>query len=134
MDWLTTSTPFDYEDTRWGSFHSVAQYKRDEHNVKVKHLLLDGGKNVSYQKHEHRAEVWNILSGKGTMIVEGLSFEVKQGDVINIPLGCWHTARASEGERLEVIEIQLGTKTEESDIVRSHYEWDDIVAHVKRIG
>jgi mannose-1-phosphate guanylyltransferase len=133
MTWTGKHMTFNHECTRWGSFHSVAQYERDEHKVKVKNLLIDYGKNVSYQKHEHRAEIWNILSGKGTMIVEGFTFEVNQGDVINIPRGAWHTAKADDEVRLEVLEIQYGDKTEEDDIIRSHYEWSDIVASVRRI-
>lgn len=133
-NFITESAVFDQEKTRWGHFHSVATFERDGHKTKVKVLVLEEGKNVSYQKHEHRAEVWNILSGKGTMIVEGITFDVNQGDVINIPKGALHTARASEESELEVLEIQYGTRTEESDIIRVHMDWEEIVANVRRIG
>jgi mannose-1-phosphate guanylyltransferase len=134
MENISKSTVFDDEKTRWGKFHSIAQYKRDEHRVKVKVLVLDEGKNVSYQQHLNRAEVWNILSGKGTMIVEGIEFSVKQGDVINIPRGAWHTAKASDDSKLEVLEVQHGLETEESDIVRSNYEWSEILKEVEALN
>ena len=128
---LTDSAVFDNEETRWGTFHSIAEFTRDEHKVKVKVLVLDEGKNVSYQSHSHRAEVWNILSGKGTMVIEGLKFEVEKGDVVNIPLGAWHSAKADDNSKLEVLEVQFGDKTEESDITRKHYEWNDIEKEVE---
>lgn len=129
-NFITDSAVFDQEQTRWGQFHSVAEFTRDKHKVKVKVLVLDEGKNVSYQKHEHRAEVWNILSGSGVLVIEGMKFPVKIGDVINIPLGSWHTAKADDDSKLEVLEIQFGEETEESDIIRTHYEWSEIEKEV----
>jgi mannose-6-phosphate isomerase-like protein (cupin superfamily) len=75
--------------------------------------------------------VWHILSGKGTMIVDDLTFEVNQGDIISIPKGIWHTAKADDNEQLEVLEVQFGTETREDDIVRSNYEWSDIEKEVE---
>lgn len=129
-NFVSDSAVFDHEETRWGAFHSVAEYTRDGHKAKVKVLVVNEGKNVSYQKHEHRAEVWNVLSGKGTMIIEGLEFEVKQGDIINIPLGVWHTAKADDDNKLEILEVQFGTETEEGDIIRKYYEWSEIKKEV----
>lgn len=126
----SASGVFDQQETRWGRFHSIAKYKRDSHKVKVKILELDDGKNVSYQKHEHRTEIWNIISGKGIMIVNGTKMEVEKGETVFIPLGAWHTAKADDDTKLEVLEIQFGDKTEEDDIVRSNYEWSDILKEV----
>lgn len=133
-NFTSDSAVFDQQQTRWGHFHSVAEYSRDSHKAKVKVLVIDEGKNISYQKHNKRAEVWNILSGKGTMVIQGLPFEVEQGDIINLPLGSLHTVRAHEGSKLEVLEIQFGDETEENDIERVYYEWNDIMAHTQRIG
>lgn len=130
-NFVSDSAVFDQEETRWGAFHSVAEYVRDGHKAKVKVLVLDNGKNVSYQRHNSRGEVWSVLSGKGTMIVDDLTFEVKQGDIISIPKGVWHTAKADDNKKLEVLEVQFGTETSEDDIVRSNYEWSDILKEVE---
>lgn len=128
---ITDSAVFDHEDTRWGAFHSIAEFVRDEHNIKVKVLVLDKGKNVSYQKHAFRSEIWNILSGSGTMVVNGQVMKVKQGETIFVPCGAWHTAKADDDSKLEVLEVQFGEKTEESDITRKYYEWSEIEKEVK---
>lgn len=50
------------------------------------------------QRHYHKAseEFYYILSGRGTMEVDGEMREVKAGDAILIPPGAWHRIEADE--------------------------------------
>ena len=59
-----------------------------------------------YHSHEHRDEVWNIISGSGRTIVDGMEQKVHAGDVITMQAGCRHMILADT--ELRVIEVQLG--------------------------
>ena len=61
---------------------------------------------MNYHSHEHRDEVWTIISGKGRTIVDGMEQQVAAGDVITMEAGCRHTIIAET--ELQVIEVQLG--------------------------
>ena len=61
---------------------------------------------MNYHSHEHRDEVWTILSGKGRTIVDGMEQIVHAGDVITMSAGCRHTIIAET--ELQVMEVQLG--------------------------
>ena len=66
------------------------------------------------QGHEHRDEVWTVISGDGNTIVDGMKQPVKVGDVITIEAGCKHTVIAGNAG-LQMIEVQLGMEISVSD-------------------
>ena len=68
---------------------------------------------MSYHSHERRDEVWTILSGEGTVIVDGMSQHVHAGDVVTIEAGCRHTIIANTD--IELIEVQLGKDIDVKD-------------------
>ena len=61
---------------------------------------------MNYHSHEHRNEIWNVITGNGRAILDGREQTVKPGDVLYMPAGCKHTIIA-DGE-LKVIETQIG--------------------------
>lgn len=106
-----------YERKRWG------KYKVYENNggALTKKLIIEAGKQISYQYHEHRKEVWTILSGEGILYLDGEKSQVSVGDVIKVDEGIKHAIKAVT--QLEIIEVQIGDKLEEEDIVRINMEW-----------
>ncbi|MBR1455479.1 MAG: phosphomannose isomerase type II C-terminal cupin domain, partial [Lachnospiraceae bacterium] len=74
------------------------------------------GKSISYQKHNHRDEVWTIISGKGMLTLNDEETEVRAGDVITIKKGDKHALNATTD--LHFIEVQYGEELAEDDIVR----------------
>ena len=50
---------FDSEDRVWGKFYNLFQ----DHRIKLKELILDPGKGMSFQRHQKRNEVWFISQG-----------------------------------------------------------------------
>ena len=68
---------------------------------------------MHYHSHEHRDEVWTILSGTGRTIVDGMEEIVGPGDVITMEAGCKHTVIADT--KLEIIEVQLGKEIDAHD-------------------
>lgn len=119
-----------YEERRWGWYKVLdyASYK-DGRNALTKRLMLKAGKNLSYQLHHQRHEVWTILTGKGELVLNDQLMEVRAGDVFNIPSGMKHALKATDD--IELIEVQSGYDLIEEDIERYDYKWEKILSHIK---
>jgi mannose-1-phosphate guanylyltransferase len=114
-----------YEERRWG-WYRVLDYQKSEDGKEVltKRLNILAGKNLSYQMHLKRTEVWTIISGEGEFILNGKWSRIKQGDVLQIPIGARHAAKATSD--LELIEVQIGNELIEEDIVRFCMIWEEM--------
>ena len=106
-----------YEERAWGDFKILDMYK----NSLVKHLFIKKGEHISYQKHNHRNEVWTIVDGIGEFVLNDEVRKVKSGDVLIIKKGDKHALRAIED--LHFIEVQIGTELSEDDIERYDHDW-----------
>lgn len=61
---------------------------------------------MNYHCHNHRNEVWVVVSGQGQTVIDGMKQFVNVGDVITMQAGCRHTIFAVT--ELVLIEVQLG--------------------------
>lgn len=91
-----------FAEKSWGNFR-VLDIEDDNMTIKV---TLNAGHQMNYHSHEHRDEVWTVISGHGTAIVDDVRTSVKAGDVITMKAGSKHTIIADTD--LHVIEVQLG--------------------------
>lgn len=91
-----------YAEKSWGVFH-VLDVGKDSLTIKVTMKAQD---HMNYHSHEHRDEVWTVVSGRGKTIVDGMEQLVGPGDVITIQAGCKHTIFSITD--LVLIEVQLG--------------------------
>lgn len=91
-----------FAEKSWGNFR-VLDIEDDNMTIKV---TLNAGHRMNYHSHEHRDEVWTVISGNGTAIVDGSKTSVKPGDVITMKAGSKHTMVAET--ELHVIEVQIG--------------------------
>ena len=55
---------------------------------------------------KHRDEVWIGISGQGGTVINDIERQIKVGDVVTMPVGCWHTVIAQT--ELKLIEVQIG--------------------------
>jgi mannose-6-phosphate isomerase len=85
---------------------------------KVKRLEVRPGKRLSYQTHAHRAELWIIVAGVATCLVEGRTIVGGAGDCIEIGVGVAHRITNVHDEDLVIVEVQRGSYTGEDDICR----------------
>lgn len=115
-----------YEERRWG-WYKVLDYKKnsDEKEVLTKRIFVNAGKNLSYQKHKFRDEVWTIVNGEGEFVLNGKIVKVKQGDVLLVSAGDKHGIKATTD--LEFIEVQIGKTLIEEDIERIYMIWDEVL-------
>ncbi len=98
-----------YAEKSWGSF-TVLDVQENSMTIKV---VLLPGHSLYYHSHEHRDEIWTVISGRGTALIDGEKRTVAPGDVISMPAGCKHTVFADT--ELEIIEVQLGREISVED-------------------
>ena len=98
-----------FAEKSWGSYR-VLDVEDESMTIKV---TLNPGHMMNYHSHDHRDEVWTVISGKGKTIVDGMEQPVKAGDVITMAAGCKHTVIADT--ELQLIEVQLGKEINVSD-------------------
>lgn len=117
-----------YEERRWG-WYRVLDYTKfeDGREVLTKRIGVTAGKNLSYQLHHHRSEVWTIMKGEGEFAFNGEIRRLKSGDVVKIPAGAKHGIKAITD--LEFIEVQTGAPLIEEDIVRIYMTWEEVAAN-----
>ncbi|MFC5703850.1 sugar phosphate nucleotidyltransferase [Cohnella faecalis] len=115
-----------YEERRWGRYR-VLDYRTypDGREVLTKWIFIASGRNLSYQYHSLRDEVWTVVAGRGSVVLDGRQLAVSAGDVLLVPKEARHSVRADTD--LEIVEVQTGTLLIEEDIVRLELEWDEIV-------
>lgn len=98
-----------FAEKSWGSF-KVIDVEDNSLTIKV---TLKSGHSMNYHSHERRDEVWVIINGKGTIVVDGKRKPVNVGDVITMQAGCKHTIIADT--ELKLIEVQIGKEISVSD-------------------
>ena len=48
---------------------------------------MKAGESMSYHMHNHRDDVWSVVSGIGAVTIDGEKQDVKAGDVVTIKAG-----------------------------------------------
>ena len=111
-----------YEERRWGTYKVLSdiEYQPTERAL-TKTITLKAGKNISYQLHHHRDEVWTVVDGKGVFVLDGEQRQIQRGDVCVIRKEHLHAIKAET--ELTFIEVQLGNPLIEEDIERFDYKW-----------
>jgi mannose-1-phosphate guanylyltransferase len=122
-----------YEERRWGWYRVLDYHKTDDgQQVLTKRIGIAAGRNLSYQIHRERNEVWTIVQGEGMFALNDRIYPVKPGDVLQIPKGAKHAIYAETD--LEFIEVQMGSELIEEDITRLCMTWDEIKAICVQTG
>ena len=104
--------PVMFAEKSWGSFRIIDV---EEGSLTIK-VTLNAGHAMNYHSHAYRREIWNIVSGSGTVLLDGEVRAVAAGDVIDIPVGMRH--KISAWERMVVIEVQIGEDIAKEDKVK----------------
>lgn len=106
-----------YEKRQWGEY-KVLDYvqQKDGTNALTKHLTIKAGKQLSYQLHHHRDEIWTIIDGEGELYLDDELKPVHRGDVVHIKREQKHSLKAIT--ELHFIEVQIGDELVEEDIER----------------
>jgi mannose-6-phosphate isomerase len=98
----------------WGKYEVLL----DDKNVKVKRITVNPNSRLSYQYHTKRSEVWTIVSGNLTIVLEDIKMFRGPGQSVRILVGDKHRAWNETDEPVVFIEVQTGTYFGEDDIIR----------------
>ena len=119
--WILKKWQYYFEERVWGSFFNLF----DEGTVKVKELIVEPEKGMSFQKHFKRNEIW--LVSKGSCLVnfskgnpeDKEQIKLNKFDQYNVPVGEWHQITNPYKQKCHIIEIQYGEECSENDIERT---------------
>ena len=104
-----------YEQRSWGEYRVIdSSVYPDGSKALTKEVVVREGCQLELQRHDHRSEVWTVVSGNGEVVLDGLVQQVRPGSVVEIPAGMLHAARAIGGD-MRVIEVQQGEILVEED-------------------
>ena len=90
----------------------------EEDGVWVKRVEVKPNQRLSLQKHQHRSEKWNIVSGQGLVTIDGKQIPVCAGSIVDVPLGAVHRIANTGDVKLVFIEVACGDHLSEGDIIR----------------
>ena len=105
----------EHEDRPWGCFDVIDD---DAPDHKVKRIVVHPGRRLSYQRHAQRSEHWFVVSGRATVMLDGVVSEVRSGESIDIPVQSAHRIANDGDSDVVLIEVQRGSYFGEDDIVR----------------
>ena len=108
----------------WGKYINLFSGK----GFLLKELVVNAKSSISLQKHFFRSERWMILSGKPKITIDNKKFYSTQNKTVFIPKGSIHRIENPFKTPVKIIEVQMGTKLIETDILR----YSDIYGRVKQ--
>lgn len=123
-DYVVDQRPM-VEKRVWGEYQ-VLDYRIDPdgQNYLTKHLIITPGQHISYQRHQHRSEIWTFVDGTGKLIINGEIKKIGRGDMAFIQPGTKHAIKADT--ELHIIEVQVGDELTEEDIERLDWDWNSV--------
>ena len=98
----------------WGYYQSIDSGAR----YQVKRIVVAPGRQLSLQKHFHRAEHWVVVKGAARVTRGEEELTVHENESIYLPIGVVHRLVNPGKIDLELIEVQTGSYLGEDDIIR----------------
>lgn len=98
----------------WGWYQTMDLGER----FRVKRIQVSPGRQLSLQRHHHRAEHWVVVRGTAEVTRDSETLLVRENESVYLPLGCTHRLANPGKIPVEIIEVQTGAYLEEDDIVR----------------
>ena len=109
---------------KWGYYKDLYMGE----GFKVKELVIEPFSCLSSQRHEHRSELWNLVSGSAEIHMglgeEKMIYELNNNASVLIEKGEWHMGCNMTDKPAHIVEIWRGNSKEltEKDIERIHID------------
>lgn len=103
----------------WGQYTIL----HEGQGFKVKSIEVKPGARLSLQSHAYRSEHWVVISSIATAVIADQTVLIRPNESAFIPIGVKHQLRNETESMLVLIEVQVGSRVDESDIHRyeDHY-------------
>lgn len=98
----------------WGYYKTI--FADDGSLIKL--LCVYAGEELSLQKHADRSEHWIVVYGRGEVVIDSCERLVQPGDYVFVPQGSVHRIRNTEKLSCLLVEVQVGSRFDEDDIIR----------------
>ena len=112
-----------FEKRIWGEYR-VLYFQQFDNGMKsiTKELVVIPGRNISYQKHNHRSETWTVVKGKGQLLINDQTRIIEEGESVVINKEDRYSIKAID--ELHIIEVQIGDELSDEDIERFEWNWE----------
>lgn len=98
-----------FAEKSWGNF-IVLDVQDTSMTIKIE---LKENQHLTYHSHEHRDEVWTVISGTGIAIIDDKEYTIQEGSVLTMRAGQKHMVKAIS--ELSIIEVQTGNEIDVND-------------------
>jgi len=121
--WILQEWQAPKTEREWGHYRNL--YKGD--GFQVKELVIAPHSTLSMQRHKHRSETWNLVSGTAHLLTSArtqpenpLIQKLVPANPIDIPSGVWHKGVNNSAEPAHIVEVWKGPSKQltEEDIER----------------
>ena len=116
----TMDIKINYSERPWGHYIKFLE----EEGVWVKRVEVKQDGRLSLQKHNHRSEKWNIVSGQGLVTLNDIEIMVGPGSIVDVPVGAVHRIANIGKDKLVFIEVACGEDLSEDDIIRIQDDYE----------
>ena len=122
--WLLNEWKSPRTNRKWGYYKDLYMGE----GFKVKELVIEPFSCLSMQRHEHRSELWNLVSGSAEIHMglgeEKMIYELNNNASVLIEKGEWHMGCNMTDKPAHIVEIWRGNSKEltEKDIERIHID------------
>jgi len=106
----------------WGHYREL--YKGE--GFAVKELVINPHSSLSMQRHQHRSETWNLVSGTAHILTSNrsepndpLRQDLSPPNPVDIPVNVWHKGVNDSDRPAHIVEVWKGIDLTEDDIERS---------------
>lgn len=85
---------------------------------KVKKVTVFPGMSMNLHQHEYRSEYWSVVEGVATITLGDETRDYKRFESVLVPIGTKHKVANNTDENVVIIEVGIGDKLKESDMVK----------------
>ena len=113
---ISTFLEQDKTERSWGYYRVLCEGV----DYKVKELVINPHSSLSMQKHQHRSETWNLISGEASIKSLGYETPLEIDTSYTIQKDTWHQGVNKSDQPAHIVEVWRGKTSElkESDIMR----------------
>ena len=113
---------FDYNTVSFRNWGKHELLKKGD-GYKVKKVTVSPGMEFPLHKHEYRSEQWTVVKGTPTITLGGekgklVTKDYHMGSCIFVPIGTPHKVCNNTLEDVEIVEVAVGHRVQDSDVIR----------------